>query len=209
MFEKMKQEMKKEKVFCIGGAKTGTTSLGQALRLLGYSHKPYSFELSRRVYQSGDYEAVFQEVKKFDSFDDGPWNRDDFYKKLDERFPGSKFILTVRDMQGWIKSHEKHFSSDGLRQIPEELWMGSYDEQKKAELIEQRKKREEEVLNHFKARSNQFLVFDICGGEGWEKLCRFLSLPIPDVPFPVANVTPRKLPVLRRLLNKVKLALNV
>ncbi|MGB3295829.1 MAG: sulfotransferase family protein [Phormidesmis sp.] len=201
--------MKKEKVFCIGAAKTGTTSLGRALDILGYSHKPYSFELSRRSYQSGDYEAVFEEVKKFDSFDDGPWNRDDFYKRLDERFPDSKFILTVRDVQSWIKSHEKHFSSDGLRQIPEELWMGRYDEGKKADLIERQEKRDEEVLTYFKTRPSQLLVLDICGGEGWEKLCQFLDLPIPNKPFPVANVTLRKPSLPRRLFNKATSVLKV
>jgi hypothetical protein len=32
------------------------------------------------------------------------------------------------------------------------------------------------------------LVMDICGGEGWEKLCPFLNQPTPEVAFPRRNV---------------------
>ena len=32
-------------------------------------------------------------------------------------------------------------------------------------------------------------MLDVSGGEGWEKLCAFLDRPVPDMPFPKANVT--------------------
>jgi hypothetical protein len=35
----------------------------------------------------------------------------------------------------------------------------------------------------------RLLVMDIAAGEGWEKLCPFLGVPIPPEPFPVANKT--------------------
>ncbi|MEL7356074.1 MAG: sulfotransferase family protein [Cyanobacteria bacterium J06560_6] len=180
-----------KKVFCIGSPKTGTTSLGSALKILGYNHKSYSFELSRKVYQSGDYKILFAVVEEFDSFDDGPWNRDEFYKVLDENFPGSQFILTVRETQSWSKSHENHFSSNGLRNIRKELWINNYDK-KREEFIQEYEARTKEVINYFSKRPKQLLVMNICESEGWEKLCPFLNLPIPSEPFPTKNVTANK-----------------
>lgn len=34
---------------------------------------------------------------------------------------------------------------------------------------------------------------DICAGEGWEKLCVFLNVPVPNAPFPHANEWMHKL----------------
>ena len=40
------------------------------------------------------------------------------------------------------------------------------------------------VLSYFKDRPNDLLVINITEGEGWEKLCPFLSKPIPSTAFP-------------------------
>ena len=41
-----------------------------------------------------------------------------------------------------------------------------------------------EVSEYFKDRSQDLLILDICGGEGWDKLAPFLGATIPKVPFP-------------------------
>jgi len=45
------------------------------------------------------------------------------------------------------------------------------------------------VLEHFRDRPGKLLVMNVTAGDGWEKLCPFLDTPIPDIPFPKANVT--------------------
>jgi 3'(2'), 5'-bisphosphate nucleotidase len=45
------------------------------------------------------------------------------------------------------------------------------------------------VLHYFKDRPQDLLVTDVCGGEDWEKLCAFLGKPVPDIPFPLTNVS--------------------
>jgi hypothetical protein len=40
------------------------------------------------------------------------------------------------------------------------------------------------ALEYFARRPRDLLVMDIPGGDGWGKLCDFLSLPTPDRPFP-------------------------
>ena len=177
------------KVFAIGSAKTATTSLGMALKDLGFKHKSYDHYLSNEVYVSGDYETIFCEAEKYESFDDGPWNRGEFYKLLDKRFPKSKFILTIRDSSSWVKSHEKHFSSNSeVLRIQSELWINNYDRKTN---IDWYQRRIEQVLEYFKDRPGQLLVMNICNGEGWEKLCPFLGLSTPQLPFPSANTTPK------------------
>ena len=44
------------------------------------------------------------------------------------------------------------------------------------------------VEEYFKDRPQDLLIIDVTAGEGWEKLCPFLGSPVPDVPFPKANV---------------------
>jgi hypothetical protein len=44
-----------------------------------------------------------------------------------------------------------------------------------------------EVCDYFEDRAGDLLIMDICGGDGWEKLCPFLGVPVPSVPFPDLN----------------------
>ena len=41
---------------------------------------------------------------------------------------------------------------------------------------------------------DRLLVMDIPAGDGWEKLCPFLGVPIPDAPFPHAYKTEYRAP---------------
>src|SRR5438309_7687244 len=99
----------KTKVFGIGFHKTGTTSLAKALSYLGYRvtgpNGVNNPDITREVYN-----MAFDLAKRFDAFQDNPWPI--LYKELDERFPGSKFVLTVRSTSDWIKSVVNHFAEE-------------------------------------------------------------------------------------------------
>ena len=49
-----------------------------------------------------------------------------------------------------------------------------------------------EVMEYFKHRSEQLLVFNITAGEGWTKLCPFLNEQIPAISFPSCKYSLRK-----------------
>jgi len=49
-----------------------------------------------------------------------------------------------------------------------------------------------DVFSYFKGRPKDLLVIDIPAGDGWEKLCPFLGVPIPNQSFPKKNQTPNK-----------------
>ena len=48
--------------------------------------------------------------------------------------------------------------------------------------------------------THQLLVFDV--REGWEPLCKFLDLPVPDIPFPNVN-DKRQLAVLNNIIHLI------
>lgn len=173
------------KVFGIGAARTGTSSLGRAFVLLGFRHTSWDPQLWD-AFERHEYERIFAVAERFDSFEDGPWNGHDFYRTLDDRFPGSKFVLTSRDPDSWSKSHERHFSADGDRKIPERYRIADYAS-RRDEILRNYWERNEEVRSYFADRPADLLVLDVVGGQGWELLCPFLGLEEPAMPFPHLN----------------------
>ncbi len=178
------------KIFGIGLSKTGTSSLARALELLGCRTKDY---LGIETYARGDLNSIDRKVMaEYDAFTDTPIPS--FYKELDREYPNSKFILTVRETNGWLKSCKKQFTQkldDKQNEAHKELFMDLYgcsvfDEQlfKKGY-----NKFVDSVLDYFQNRPHDLLILDIIAGDGWEKLCPFLDKPIPDIAFPKANVT--------------------
>lgn len=171
------------KIFEIGSPKTGTSSLHDALKILGLRVKGYD----RRLYLqclNGDFEETFAQIERFDAFEDGPWHDFDLYKQFDTRHPGSKFILLERDVDDWIKSHEAHFSAQrGARGVAP---IENYNAER-ARIIEDHLEKYAEAKRYFANRPDDLLVMDISAGEGWEMLCPFLGLEVPAKAFPFSN----------------------
>jgi len=170
--------MSRQKVFCIGLGKTGTTSLKESLRILGYR----TIRLPLKWQGIADFDAALPGVSAA------------MYQELDVAYPGSKFILTVRDVDRWLKSIEHDF--ERKKGVPKDraderytLQMLIYgtedfdaDKFRQAYLDHENK-----VRAYFKARPDDLLVLDIAADAGWERLCSFLGVPVPDVPFPYVN----------------------
>ena len=178
------------KIFGIGLSKTGTTSLANALEILGYKTKDY---LGITRYSRGDLSSVdLDAISANDAFTDTPIPS--FYRELDKKYPGSKFILTVREMDGWLKSCKKQFTrklAEKQNDASINLFMDIYDcfVFDEAKFIAGYEHFTSGVLNYFRDRPDDLLILDVTGGEGWDRLCPFLKTTAPDVPFPRANVT--------------------
>ena len=182
------------KVFGLGLSKTGTSSLTDALNLLGVKSAHYPHD--ERTYdelRSGNYRLSI--LEEYDGIADIPVTS--YFAQLDGEFPGSKFILTVREKEAWLRSCEVHW-----RLMME--WWHNFPQFKKFHefisavvygTIDFNRDRfayvydahVRNVCEYFKDRPEDLLVLDICGGEGWNKLCGFLEVPLPDAPFPRAN----------------------
>ena len=175
----------KNKVFCIGFHKTGTTSLEKALELLGYRvtgpNGTKDPDIAAKVHDMAD-----ELVAKYDAFQDNPWPV--LYREMDEKYPGSKFILTMRSPESWILSQVRDF---GLRETPMRRWIYGDDagcpEGNEDVYVERYERHNREVLEYFEGRPDSLLVLDLPKGDGWPELCAFLGEPVPDKPFPHAN----------------------
>ncbi len=178
------------KIFGIGLSKTGTTSLANALEILGYRVKDC---LGVTDYRKGDLSSIDKAaLLNNDALTDTPIPS--YYRELDVEYPDSKFVLTVRDMGDWLKSCKKQFNqklADKQTEAHNQLFFDLYE----STVFNEEKFRVgykrfvEGVLDYFKDRTDDLLIINVSKGDGWEKLCPFLGKSIPDVPFPKSNVT--------------------
>ncbi len=173
----------KTKVFCIGFHKTGTSSFTVAMRKLGYRVTGPNGVDDPHIADHA-LEMALEKAKHFDAFQDNPWPL--LYKELDQSFPESKFILTIRDTRSWINSQVKHFST---KTTPMRKWIygRGCPEGNEQIYIERFNKHNKEVIEYFKERPKDLLIMDLTKGDGWNKLCPFLGLRVPELPFPNVN----------------------
>ena len=173
------------KVFCIGFHKTGTTTLEVALSKLGY-RVTGCFGTKDPDIANKVHDMAYAMVEDYDAFEDNPWPI--LYKELDKRFPGSKFILTRRPAENWIRSQVKDFATT---ETPMRRWIygenAGCPEGNEDIYVARYKRHNREVLEHFKDRPDDLLVIDLPADAGWDKLCAFLGHNVPNEPFPHAN----------------------
>lgn len=182
------------KVFVIGFHKTGTTSMDQALRRLGFAvtgpTKVTDARFVRGLSQK-NFTRLFRIIRHYDCFQDNPYPV--LYKELDRNFPNSLFILTVRDVHSWYESNLKFF---GSATTPMREWIytghgspaGNENIYKNTYL-----QHYQEVREYFKNKQDQLLEIAI-DDFAWKPICDFLGISnIPNEPFPHANKNPNRI----------------
>jgi hypothetical protein len=185
-------EAKRPRVFGIGFHKTGTTSVARALERLGYGtvHGAGPLRAALGHYpmmdllRAGQLGPVWKVAAAFDAFADNPWFS--LFREADARFPGSRFILTRRDPERWLRSVLNHF---GGTESDFRRWIYGVGDPVGNELVvlERYRAHEAAVLTHFAHRPEDLLVMDFEQGDGWDELCGFLGLAVPDEAFPHEN----------------------
>jgi len=206
------------KIFCIGFYKTGTTTLYDALRALGYhtvnGDTPGSYPgaddgatLIKQI-DAGDYRLPTFDM--FDAFSDNPYFR--IWRQVYDLFPDAKYILTVRDEDRWIESCVRFYRHRRIR--PMRVWMfgphanpASSPESRQAWLDAYRA-HNAIVREFFASRPHQYFEFDPTREGGWDRLCAFLGAPVPSRPWPHANPTTPDQPW-RPMWRKLKQALGL
>ncbi len=175
------------KVFCIGYHKTGTTSLYAALKTLGYRVTgPVGEGWTAERFRAEGAELCVETMQRFDAAEDMPWPL--FYRELDAAYPGSKFVLTVREPEAWFSSIANHFG-DGDKP----LHRLAYGDDKgiaiqhKDHWIRTMTAHNDAVKAHFEDRPEALLVMELAKGDGWDVLCPFLGAAVPEDAFPVKN----------------------
>lgn len=175
------------RIFGIGLNKTGTVSFHEAMTILGYESLHWGGpEVHWRIVAAneGKHPLLWNVDQRFDAFSDiGMLSRN--FALLDEQYPGSHFILTVREEDDWIDSRRRHVERNLVRKAE-----GEYDGEFLT--VEEDKWRREWTQHVDRARAyfagrDDFLEIDITAGDGWGPFCRLLDQPEPQQPFPWEN----------------------
>lgn len=203
------------KVFGIGLSRTGTSSLDAALAALGLRTIHFPSDPLTRSEIAGHLAAGARPLRlsvldRVDAISDTPVCC--VYQGLDAAYPGSRFVLTIREEADWLRSCEAYWrkprgsrrtglrvafrrarmaTSDGLdfsayvRLVNQHLYGTELFNPVQFSAV--RRRYEGEVGRYFRGREDQLLTLDICSGQGWPELCGFLDLEAPATPFPWTN----------------------
>lgn len=173
-----------QKVLGVGFHKTGTSTLNAVLTELGYTVCSNDLSLAEDLIEN-KYERINDILDKYDAFEDNPWPL--LFKEFYNKYPTAKFVLTIRDEDKWWQSLINHFGEnhtkmrewiygDGVPLGNEKLYKERY------------RKHNKEVKDFFNDKPNQLLIIDWSESDNnWEKICKFLNKPVPNISFPNAN----------------------
>jgi len=171
------------KVFGIGLSKTGTHSLASALERLGYAVKHFPLP--------GEVLAL---AGQLDALVDTPVIL--HMEELDRRYPDALFILTIREIESWIVSCRRHWdrvqpSEDGRQARKQVYGTADFDEAVFRRMYREHHAR---VKTLFEDRPGKLLTLNIVAGDGYEKLCPALGVPVISEPFPHKYAAPKNKP---------------
>lgn len=191
------------KIFEVGFPRTGTTSLCDAMRLLGvratstllvdgarpFGERPLHAREMFQKWLTGRFDFSVMDEYEYIGAAFFP-----IFERIDQWVPDSRFILTVRDPGRWLRSirafmdSERPLDLDGpveldIRMVVRLMATGSLNTVDDAQLLEAYERHNRRVRDHF-AGTDRLLVMDVCAGDGWEKLCPFVDRPAPERSFP-------------------------
>ena len=175
------------RVFGIGLHKTGTTSLHRAFQIMGLDSAHWaSPHWSKYIWDEMHEHGRSRTLEMHYALSDLPIPL--LYQKLGIAYPGSKFVLTIRDEDEWIASIKTHWhlrkswDNDVFSNIAHYELYGTteFDE---AVFRARYRRHNDDVRSYFAARPNALLVLDLSQAK-MRDLCRFLDVPVIAGTFP-------------------------
>lgn len=211
IFRRRKQS---RKIFCIGHNKTGTTSLTKAFLDFGFSVGNQD-KAERLIYYYRDrkFGEIVKHCNTATVFQDVPFSLPYTFVHLDQMFPNSKFILTVRNSaEDWynskIRFQSKRYGVNGEVPTYEDLMAATYkwkgfpyetkkiiyntDDQdlyNKEKLIKFYNDYNASVIEYFRYRMNDLLVLNLNEDGSYIKFCDFIGMKPKYENFPWLNAT--------------------
>ena len=193
------------KVIGAGFGRNGTLSLKLALEQLGFGKcyhmmecqpEHLNFWTEAQNGNVGDWNEVFE---GFQSSVD--WPSCNVWREQLAAFPDAKVVLSVRDSEAWYKSvmNTIYPHSMAARDSDDEtvsrfgnwaynlIWKGVFDGrmEDKAHAIEVYERHNQSVQDELPPE--KLLVYQV--GSGWEPLCAFLGVDVPETDYPKVNTT--------------------
>jgi hypothetical protein len=189
------------KVVGSGPGRTGTKSMQTALTMLGFGPCHHMVEVFAHPetmalwIEAGagrpDWDAIF---KDYNSMVDYPGAA--YWREIAAHYPDAKVLHTLRDPDAWFDSTQATIFAPGsmaLAEGPLATFFNSFSSSivgSTRELIHDRAF----MTDHFRRNTEavkatipaeRLLIFE--AGEGWERLCKFLGVAVPESPFPSEN----------------------
>ena len=187
------------KVIGAGYPRTGTSSQKLALEQLGLGpchhmreiimNPPSAAHWVRAADGNPDWEATFE---GFQSCTDAPGCL--FWRELADYYPDAKIILSVRDPEKWFESTQATVFSDAMLGMAKGTPLDEFFQKAVVREFGDKIHDRDFMLAQFERHSREvieevpperLLVFDV--REGWEPLCAFLGVPVPEGDFPREN----------------------
>ena len=208
--KQLNKKVIKNKLFCIGLHKTGTTTLADYMLNFGFN-----------ATHSIDWINDKSKLEKFNFFSDGGSHFDNInefdFEKLFFKYDQSTFILQTRDTEKWVISKLKHAGWDENTKIQKDNFskINHNDWEYKSLLtiekfIEHKINYEKKVISFFKEKDpNRLLIIDITNKsqqyQELEKLKDYLNLKsIYKIPLPHSNKKKSSITIPNDILNFVK-----
>lgn len=204
---------KKNKIFCIGANKTGTTSVETALMDLGFKLGDQNqAQYLIKAYAKRDFKTIVKFCKSADAFQDAPFSWHYTGIMMDQSYPNAKFVLTVRNSADeWYQSltrfHSKRLKIESGLPTVEDLkkakrskertmWdnfnvrhvIDDNDPYNKERLIKYYLDHVSIIIDYFRFKNN-LLIINLSNKNSYREFCKFLDVtPIYDE-FPWKNKT--------------------
>jgi Sulfotransferase domain len=193
-----------------GFGRTGTLSLKLSLEQLGFG--PCYHMIEMRTHQEHDdmwrAHALGEQIDWRDMLagyrSTVDWPAISVWKELIAANPDAKVILTVRDAESWYESASKtifarmlEYEGDGVRDadparrnhmsmVNAVVLNGTFGgDMSRDNAIQVYNAHNDEVRRV--VPPEKLLVYE--ASQGWEPLCAFLTVPVPDTPYPNVNST--------------------
>lgn len=189
------------KVIGAGLGRTGTMSLKLALEQLGLGRCHHMMEVFAAPQTIDTWRrAGLGEKTDWPALLDGfscavDWPSAEFYDQLAAVWPDAKVILTTRDPDSWFRSTQATIFADpdfkgappGFREMISAIIGAKFDGRLSDRdhciaIYEQHNARVRATIP-----ADRLLEYQ--AGQGWQPLCDFLGLPVPDAPYPKVNST--------------------
>jgi len=188
-----------------GFGRTGTNSLKIALEHLGFGPCHHMFEVRDNPGQLPAWQAVARgETVDWDRVFEGyraqaDWPGARVWRELCRHYPEAKVVLTVRDPDEWFDSVQAtivpFLAARGTHTSPHADAIAHMGQELIAvQVFQDRLSDREHATRVFREHvaevqatvpADRLLTFDL--RQGWEPLCAFLGVPVPDMPFPKTN----------------------
>ena len=161
------------KYVCVGQPKTGTKTISKIFQLLDFEVNSNPLCVNENddfilldnnisYYTNDNIRKCRNIIKTFDAFHDYPYSFN--YKYINEKFPDSKFILTMRNGDEWFNSlfHYQHIENVVNKQVLKKLY--GYENillENKEDVISKYHEYNKNIINYFSDKPGKLLIINL------------------------------------------------